>query len=225
MNGTFFRFGTALLLCMGITWCKAQTNAIDIRFIGNCGLYMSDGVLDVYVDFPYKSGAYGYMEYPDSEIDSIRTNATHLFTHRHADHYSKRSVKKLSGTVYGPWKVKKKRRADLEAPAYKAAAFTVETFSTKHRFARHHYSYLITWHGKRIYLSGDTEGAETIGQVKDIDLAFVPSWIMSDAKEKNITIDAARFAIYHLYPSETVTTSIPNIQILKEQGTRIKLSY
>jgi L-ascorbate metabolism protein UlaG (beta-lactamase superfamily) len=214
---------SGLLLVAG--FIVAQSNAITVRFIGNCGLYMSDGELDVYVDFPYKSGAFGYMEYPGSEIDSIKANATHIFTHRHPDHYSKKLVKRLSGTVYGPWKVKKKRRADLSAPAYSAAQFSVETFRTKHRFARHHYSYLITWHGKRIYLSGDTEAAETIAQVKSIDLAFVPSWIMNDAKEKNITIDAQRFEIYHLYPNEIATTDNPKIQILKGQGTVLELAY
>ena len=213
---------TVLLPALSVT---AQTGIISVRFIGNCGLYMSDGLLDVYLDFPSKSGAFGYMEYPSSEIDSIKAKATHIFTHRHPDHYTKKLVKKLTGTVYGPWKVKKKLRADLSAPVYSAAQFSLETFRTKHRFARHHYSYLITWNGKRIYLSGDTEGAETIAQVKSIDLAFVPSWIMSDAKEKNITIDAHGFAIYHLYPSETVTTSDPKIQILKEQGTLIDLPY
>ncbi|MBK9289952.1 MAG: hypothetical protein IPN38_20460 [Flavobacteriales bacterium] len=186
---------------------------------------MSDGALDVYVDLPYKSGAFGYMDYPGSEIDSIKANATHIFTHRHPDHYRKKLVKKLSGTVYGPWKVKKKRRADLSAPAYSAAQFTVQTFRTKHRFARHHYSYLITWHGKRIYLSGDTEGAETIAQVTTMDIAFVPAWIMRDAKEKNITIDAQRFAVYHLYPTEKVTTDNPKVTVLRTQGEVLALPY
>lgn len=214
---------TALLLLVG--FLAAQSNTITVRFIGNCGLYMTDGELDVYVDFPYKSGAFGYMEYQTSEIDSIKAKATHIFTHRHPDHYSKKLVKKLSGTVYGPWKVKKKRRADLSAPAYSAAQFSVETFRTKHRFARHHYSYLITWHGKRIYLSGDTEGAETIAQVKTIDLAFVPAWIMRDAQEKEIKIDALRFAIYHLYPTEKVTTENPKITVLSTQGEVLDLPY
>lgn len=225
MHLTYLRFPLALVFLLCTTYCHPQTGTITVRFIGNCGLYMSDGELDVYVDFPYKSGAFGYMEYPGSEIDSIKANATHIFTHRHPDHYSKKLVKKLSGTVHGPWKVKKKRRADLSAPAYSAAQFSVETFRTKHRFARHHYSYLITWHGKRIYLSGDTEGTETIAQVKSIDLAFVPSWIMSDAREKNITIDAQRFAIYHLYPNEIATTDNPKITVLSTQGEVLELPY
>ena len=225
MTDPHLRFPLATVLFLMVGFLTAQSHAITVRFIGNCGLYMSDGALDVYVDLPYKSGAFGYMDYPGSEIDSIKANATHIFTHRHPDHYSKKLVKKLSGTVYGPWKVKKKRRADLSAPAYSAAQFTVQTFRTKHRFARHHYSYLITWHGKRIYLSGDTEGAETIAQVTTMDIAFVPAWIMRDAKEKNITIDAQRFAVYHLYPTEKVTTDNPKVTVLRTQGEVLALPY
>jgi len=214
---------TSFFLMVGLL--PAQSDAITVRFIGNCGLYMTDGALDVYVDFPYKSGAFGYMQYPGSEIDSIKADATHIFTHRHPDHYSRKLVKRLSGTVYGPWKVKKKRRADLSKPVYSAAEFTVETFRTKHRFASHHYSYLITWHGKRIYLSGDTEGAETIARVTAMDLAFMPTWILVDARKKNITIDAERICVYHLYPTEVVTTQTPNISILDEQGKVLELPY
>ena len=52
----------------------SQTNEIKVKFIGNCGLYMTDGNLNIYVDFPYKSGAHNYMEYDKSEIDSIKEN-------------------------------------------------------------------------------------------------------------------------------------------------------
>jgi len=214
---------TALFLLVSVL--AAQTNAITVRFIGNCGLYMSDGDLDVYVDFPYRSGAFGYMEYPTSEIDSVKAKATHLFTHRHPDHYSKKLVRKLTGNVYGPWKVKRKRRADLTAPAYSAAQFTVETFRTKHRFAHHHYSYLITWHGKRIYLSGDAESPETIARMDNMDLAFVPVWILREAKEQSITIKSDRFAVYHLYPKDKVTSDNPKIQLLFTQGEVLTVPY
>jgi len=51
----------------------SQSNQITIKFIGNCGLYMTDGALNVYVDFPYKSGAYNYMKYDKAELDNIIT--------------------------------------------------------------------------------------------------------------------------------------------------------
>jgi len=188
----YFLAATSLSLC---PFATDQNNTITICFIGNCGLHMSDGTLDVYADFPYKSGAFNYMEYPASEISSIRPNATHLFTHRHPDHYKKKLVKRSSGTVYGPWKVKQKRKADLSLPRYAAAEFTVEAFKTKHRSAHHHNSYLITWHGKRIYISGDAESTETIARMENMDLAFVPTWIMREAKAQNIKIKSDRFAV------------------------------
>ncbi|MCL2246754.1 MAG: hypothetical protein FWC10_06540 [Lentimicrobiaceae bacterium] len=59
----------------------AQSNEITIKFIGNCALSMTDGKSNFYIDFPYKSGAYKYMKYDESEIDSIKENAIFIFTH------------------------------------------------------------------------------------------------------------------------------------------------
>lgn len=203
----------------------SQSSEIKVRFIGNCGLHLTDGNADLYVDFPYKSGAYGYMKYDGTEIDSVKDNAVFLFTHRHADHYSKKLLKKLKdkhkGNVYGNWNVKK-----MERLSKSIADFNIETFKTKHRFTFKHYSYLITWHGKRIFLSGDTESAATIATVKDMDWAFVPSWILLDAKEENLKIDADKFGIYHLYPDQKVNNVSPEkIVILDKQGEVIEIPY
>jgi hypothetical protein len=58
----------------------SQSNEIKIQFIGNCGLYLTDGKSNLYIDFPYKSGAYGYMTYAQTKIDSIKENSIFLFT-------------------------------------------------------------------------------------------------------------------------------------------------
>src|SRR5690606_23831509 len=80
----------------------SQSNEIKIKFIGNCGLYMTDGASNIYIDFPYKSGAHNYMEYDEAEVDNIKDNAVFIFTHLHADHYSKKLLKKLSGLKLDP---------------------------------------------------------------------------------------------------------------------------
>ncbi len=219
------RFLLATVAVYFCTLAAAQDKAINVRFIGNCGLHMTDGTLDVYADFPYKSGAFGYMKYAASELDSIRPDATHLFTHRHPDHYSKKLVKKLSPAVHGPWKVKKKRRANLTEPKYIDAQFSVEAFRTKHRFAHHHYSYLITWHGKRIYISGDAENPETIARMEQMDLAFVPVWILQETTKQNIKLACDRFAVYHLYPKQKVNSDNPKIQLLFTQGEMLSVPY
>lgn len=203
----------------------SQSNEIKIKFIGNCGLYLTDGNSNLYIDFPYKSGAYGYMKYDNTEIDSIQDNSIFLFTHRHADHYSKKILKQIknkhNGKVFGNWNIKKFDKLNNSIDNFK-----IETFKTKHRFTFKHYSYLITWHDKKIYLSGDTESAETIATVKDVDWAFVPYWIMLDAKDKNLKIDADKIGIYHLYPDQKINNSSPDkIVLLDKQGKVISIPY
>lgn len=84
-----------LISCCNIGFC--QTNEIKIKFIGNCGLYLTDGNANLYIDFPYKSGAHNYMEYDKSELDSIKEKATFIFTHKHADHYSQKLLNRYDG--------------------------------------------------------------------------------------------------------------------------------
>ena len=71
-----------------------------MTFIGNAGFHMTDGNTNIYFDFPYKSGAYGYMKYSENELSKIKDNAVFIFTHKHADHYAKKLVRKLKGKVY-----------------------------------------------------------------------------------------------------------------------------
>jgi L-ascorbate metabolism protein UlaG (beta-lactamase superfamily) len=203
----------------------SQSNEIKIRFIGNCGLYLTDEKSNLYVDFPYKSGAHNYMKYDLTEIDSIKENSIFLFTHRHADHYSKKLLKQVKnrhkGKSFGSWNINKFGILNNTFTDFK-----IEIFKTKHRFTFKHYSYLITWHGKKIYLSGDTESAETIATVKNINWAFVPTWIILDARDKNLTIDADKIGVYHLYPNEKVTNSKPETyHILNKQGEEIIIPY
>ncbi len=203
----------------------SQSNEIKIKFIGNCGLYLTDGNLNLYVDFPYKSGAYKYMEYDDSELKNIKENAVFLFTHRHADHYSKKLVKKIKkkfgGNVYGNWNTDK-----LEELNNATTDFSIQQFKTSHKFTFKHYSYVITWHDKTIYFSGDTGDLEVVGKLKDIDWAFVNPWLYMNAESEKIKIDARNFGMYHLYPNQKTDGEIPgNLLILKNQGDIITIPY
>jgi L-ascorbate metabolism protein UlaG (beta-lactamase superfamily) len=204
---------------------QGQTNTITIRYIGNCGMQLTDGTKNIYVDFPYKPGAYGYMAYAACELDSVPAGSTFIFTHRHADHYSRKRLKPLKGRVYGPWKAPRPDRTGTVVLNDTVNALTVLAYRTKHRFALHHASYLFTWHGKRIFISGDTEHAELAGTMAHMDYAFVPVWLILDAKAKNITIDADHFAIYHLYPDQSVTTENPKIQFLRHENEVITVPF
>ena len=43
-------------------------------------MYLTDGKQNIYLDFPYKSGAFNYMKYAKSEVDSIK-KMPFLFLH------------------------------------------------------------------------------------------------------------------------------------------------
>ncbi len=218
-----------LIFCLVSAFGFSQSNEIKIEFLGNCGLHFTDGTTNIYADFPYKSGAHGYMEFEESELDSIKENSIFIFTHKHSDHYSKKNIKKVikakNGKEYGPWNI-----TELEKLGKSIPNFSVKAFKTKHKFSLNHYSYLITWHDKKIFLSGDTESAETIGKIKNIDWAFVPYWILVDAKENKIEIDTKMYGIYHLATVQIPSAKenwdkIDNIQPLTEQGGIIKIEY
>jgi hypothetical protein len=201
--------------------CLSQSNEIKIRFIGNCGLYITDGNKNLYVDFPYKSGAHHYMEYDKSEITNIKNNAILIYTHKHSDHYSRNLAKKVSAQIYGPWNLKYLKQLNNYI-----ADFSIQAFKTKHQFSFRHYSYLITWHSKEIYISGDTENAETIGKIKNIDWAFVPAWLLNDAKKGNIKIDAKKIGLYHIGQGDKITNSSPDkILLLSQTGQIITIPY
>lgn len=214
-------FAALLFLNFGYS----QNHAVTIRFIGNCGLYMTDGQSNVYLDFPYRSGAHHYMEYNLAELDSIKDHPVFIYTHKHADHYSsrvKKISKKLGGQIFTP-----KNAGKLSELNTQLKDFTIEVIDTKHRFSFNHCSYLITWHGKKFYISGDTENAETIASYKNLDWAFVPAWIFIDALRSQISLSevSKMFAIYHIGPRDKITNENPQIKLLDQQGEVITVPY
>lgn len=222
-----FTISFCLITILGFS----QSKEIQIEFIGNCGFHMTDGITDFYIDFPYKSGAYGYMEFDEEEMDKIKENSIFIFTHKHADHYSRKNLKKVmkdkGGKKFGVANISK-----LEKLGETIENFEIKAFKTKHTFFGipfRHYSYLITWHGKRIFISGDTTNPETIAEMENIELAFVPYWILKNAKDQGIKIDAKMFAIYHLYPEQVPSAKenwdkVENIRPMVEQGQKITIA-
>lgn len=152
---------------------------------------MTDGNINLYVDFTYKSGAHRHIEYDESELKNIKENAVFLFTHRHSDHYLKKLVRKMkkefAGYVYGNWNTDQLKELNNSTND-----FSIQEFKTSYKFAFKHYSYLITWHGKKIYLSGHTGDLTEISKIKDIDWAFVNPWIYMNAENKKVKIDAKK---------------------------------
>jgi L-ascorbate metabolism protein UlaG (beta-lactamase superfamily) len=218
---SLFFVATILFLTSG----TGKTNEIRIKFIGNCGLYLTDGKMNIYIDFPYKSGAFKYMKFEKAELDSIKENSIFIFTHKHPDHYSgknmRRTLRNKQGKKYGKWNLKQ-----LEKLSNDTGDFSIQAIETKHKFSLKHYSYLITWHGRRLYFSGDTETSDTVLTFKNLDWAFVPYWIMIDINKKNVQIDSEMIGVYHFYPNMKITYNSPEkIKTLMNQGEIITLPY
>ncbi|MFK8044464.1 MAG: MBL fold metallo-hydrolase [Crocinitomicaceae bacterium] len=202
-----------------------QLNEIKIKFIGNCGLHLTDNNLNIYVDFPYKSGAFNYMQFDKAELDSIKENSIFIFTHKHPDHYSRKNMRKTlrtkGGVKYGKWNIKKLDRVSKTTPQ-----FSIQAIKTEHNLSFKHYSYLITWHGKRIYFYGDTETSDIALSMKNLDWAFVPYWTAKQIQKQNLAIDTKMLGIYHFYPTMKTTNSKPNkVVLLVNQGQTISIPY
>jgi len=54
----------------------------------------------------------------------------------------------------------------------------------------------------------------------------VPYWILLDATEKTMKIDAKMFAIYHLYPNQKINIETPDrIVLLDKEDEVITVPY
>lgn len=135
-------------------------------------------------------------------------------------------MKTKGGQTYGVSNI-----SELEKLGETLENFEIKAFKTDHTvfgISFRHYSYLITWYNKKIYISGDTTKPETIGKMEGLDLAFVPYWILKNAKQQNITIDSKMFAVYHLYPEQIPSAKenwdkVENIRPMVVQGEKITI--
>jgi hypothetical protein len=210
----------------------AQPGEIKLEFMGNCGLHLTDGKSNIYIDFPYETGAYNYMKYDASVLNSIKENSIFIFTHKHADHYSRKILRKVlkekNGQKYGVYNIKALKNIETTIDD-----FEIEAFKTKHTVFRipfRHFSYLITWHGKKIFISGDASEPETICCITNIDWAFAPYWILKNAKSKGLNIDANMVFVYHLYSDQFSSAKehwgkTENIHPLTELGETQIMKY
>jgi hypothetical protein len=214
----------SFLLIANIT--LAQNGKIEIKFLGNCGFFMTDGSLSMYVDFPYKSGAYGYMTYKPEILDSLYANSIFLFTHGHADHYSRKLFKRTHQKLYGPWQVKfllsKKRKYKLDQLNDLVPGFRITQYKTKHGYSLRHYSYLVEWNNKRIFISGDAYLSDTLVSLKNLDLVFAAPWVLTDAYDRDLKIDTKKIILYHHRNVESVTVESDKI-IVPEQNQEFEL--
>ena len=198
--------GTFMATCVLLGLAQSTTAEwLRFRFIGNQALEITDGETTLLTDFPYQSGAFGYMAYPDGELHP-RSNALCLITHRHLDHFDPSLVKKVGCTLVAPKEVTSKLPGVPSLDLKEGVRFgpiRIHPVRTPHRDLEH-YSYLVTWQGRRLYFVGDTTSYEALVATEDLDVLFVTPWLAKNTLRAARQLPGDKKVIYHHKPSEEV---------------------
>lgn len=67
-----------------------------------------------------------------------------------------------------------------------------------------HYSYLVEWHGKKIYFSGDTGDISHLANLPAIDVAFLTPWLYENARKENALPNTKNLVIYQHRDGEII---------------------
>ena len=167
------------------------TKNLHFTFIGNEAFLITDGETALLTDFPYRSGAFGYMTYDFTAIRAPE-NGLCLISHGHADHFDPGLFAKTKFAVIAPASVLAQldtaRKIPFE-PEMTYRGIAVHAFRTPHGNIEH-YSYLVQWPGVRMYFSGDTDDVSDLLRQTDLDLAFVTPWQLKALKDRNAVVRA-----------------------------------
>jgi hypothetical protein len=199
--------GGAILLA-GALSASAGTAAaatLSARFLGNEAFEISDGKTTLLTDFPYRSGAFGYMEYAPAEVRE-RKDSLCLITHAHADHFDAALAAKVGCRVLGPPPVLAgvpEQKAIQETGTVRFAGLAVTPVRTGHGDAPH-FSYLVEWAGLRLYFTGDTEDPAELSRQERLDALFISPWLLAAARTAGQLPPSSLVIVYHHQASEKV---------------------
>lgn len=199
-----------LLFALVLSPVAVHAGELTITFIGNQAFHITDGETTLLSDYPYISGAFGYMEYDEKDVPEIK-DGLHLITHFHTDHWVARlfSAMEQKTKIIAPPGITKRLDPDRVIPFTPTEPMThkditVQPIEMPHALAKEHFSYLVTWHGKRLYFMGDTETPADILKQKDLDVLFITPWIVRTIERQNLTVDAKQLILYHHKTDEEV---------------------
>jgi L-ascorbate metabolism protein UlaG (beta-lactamase superfamily) len=167
--------------------------------------HITDGTTVLVSDFPYESGAFGYMKWTAAAVPPVKDGLA-LITHRHRDHFAPELLGPYDLVVAGPDDVLKlvtdKRTLPLTPPV-RFRDLEIEPRRTAHAGLGHS-SYVVTWHGLRLYFSGDAEDPADLLAATDLDVAFVSPWLLGSVKKQGGRIESRRVVVYHHQADEKV---------------------
>ena len=218
-----------IALCVGAVFALAgvQAGELTITFIGNEAFHITDGETTLLSDFPYRSGAYGYMAYDLKDVPPI-VDGLSLITHVHTDHWVPKLFESMDLSVVGPLEVTAKLDPKRIVPisASGTARFKdiqIQAIETPHKFTTKHFSYLVTWHGLRLYFPGDTETPVDILWREYIDVMFITPWLVRTVNKQYMPLDVEHLVVYHQKKGEAFP-QFQNIRRMK-QGESFKLPF
>ena len=211
---------------VAVAWLLPSEASKELRgrFIGNMAVAITDGTVTVMTDFPYQSGYSRYNTYPASEIRSSTATTLSLITHKHPDHWEPRLFAKTNWKVVAPADATSGVDVSRVVPPTSRITFgpvVIEPIETPHAGIGH-YSYVVTWHGKRLFFSGDTESIDRLMGTKNLDAAFLSPWLYRSAIRSGRPLDAKRVVIYHHEAGEEVPECRDRCTVPK-QGQRVPL--
>ena len=195
-----------LLLAVG----PAAAQELEFRFIGNDGFEISDGSSTLLIDFPYHSGAFGYMAFDPGEL-TARDNSLCVFTHRHDDHFDPGAIEGVGCQVAGPPEVLKKVDASVrleDGPSWQFGGAEIDCLDTEHVDVDH-CSYVIRWHGRSIFISGDVEELSGLyGLEEQLDIIIISSWLVPhESRIRQRFPDAEIVLAHHVAGEERAISS------------------
>jgi L-ascorbate metabolism protein UlaG (beta-lactamase superfamily) len=199
---------------------------LEIRFIGNMAFSITDGKVTMFTDFPYESGAFDYMKY-DLKSVPIPENSLCLITHSHLDHWVPKlfvdlKLPKLMGPPDVTKGIDESRIIPLKNLTAEYQGIKVEAIEAPHANVNH-YSYLVTWHGIRMYFTGDTEGTKELLAAKNLDVAFISPWLSRKLLKEGTGVDATKIMIYHHAVGEEFP--IPKNAVIPKQGETFRWPF
>lgn len=178
---------------------------LTFQFIGNMAFRITDGKTSIYSDFPYESGAFGYMKY-DPEFLKNDPDSISLITHIHKDHWEQNLFAKSNWKLIGPRAAQDsldKSRVIPFSSKIEHQGIQIEPIATPHANLEH-YSYLVTWNGLRLYFTGDTDSTEQLLSMKNLDVAFVSPWLIAEVAKNKQKIDTRKLVVYHHTADEKI---------------------
>lgn len=202
---------------------QARAEALEVFFIGNEAFQITDQTHILMTDFPYRSGAYGYMEY-DYDFTSVTGDVVSLITHGHEDHFAPVLFEEQGWKIIGPKTVTamlSRHKVIKFEQDIKYGPMNIHPRKTSHGNTEH-YSYLVDWQGKKLFFTGDTEDLVALEDLPELDALFITPWFFRKAWQNNQLPVARKIIIYHHKADDIIPNCASCIIPLQGQTIVIK---